>query len=665
MIMKKITFLLFLLSSIVYSQVNLQDFEAGTNAASEEIYGGFGGGLTAALDVDPTNASNQVGRIETTAGGDVWRGIFVRPQTHYFDLTTNKDVSVDVYSTSAVYFLGRIQINQNATSDENSSSAVQHTGSGWETLTFSFPAANDEYYEFVMYANVDATGAFIDGAPTVMTAYIDNVTATQGSEIPSSTQSNVTFSVDMSEYAGSFTEVNVNGTFNGWCGSCNPMTDMGNGIWEVTLPLPNGDIEYKFTVDGWTDQENFAGGETCTVTNGGFTNRALTISEDITLDTVCFNSCLACGVQPSDYNVTFSVDMSDYSGSYTEVNLNGSFNGWCGSCNAMTDMGNDIWEITLPITEGTIQYKFTLDGWTAQEEFVGGESCTITDGGFTNRVLTFSADTILDTVCFNSCEACPEPIEIPAPPVAPTFNMVSDYSTIYSSYGEAVGLVPSAFAGASEQTVSIEGDDVKQLTIPNPGGGMNLAFAPQDLAAEGFTHLYLNFYYDGTEEIGKLFNYHLQGGGANIFGQMFLEPTGRSSDGWQTINVEIASMNNGGTDPTNAISLVQIVGAGGTSPWGDLYIDNVILYKAGTLSSNDFESLDFKVFPNPTNNDWNLTSTNIINTVVVYDILGKQVLSLNPDSNEVVVDASSLRTGIYIAKIEGDNGSKTIKLVKE
>ncbi|MAB47356.1 MAG: hypothetical protein CMC05_01880 [Flavobacteriaceae bacterium] len=663
--MKKITFLIFLLSGLVYSQVNLQDFEIAQNNASEEIYGGFGAGLTAGLDVDPTNASNQVGKIETTAGGDVWRGIFVRPQTHYFDLTTNKDVTVDVYSTTAVYFLGRIQINQNGTSDENGST-VQHTGSGWETLTFSFPLANDEYYEFVMYANVDSSGAFIDGAPTVMTAYIDNVTANQGSAIPASTQSNVTFSVDMSEYAGSFTEVNVNGTFNGWCGSCNPMTDMGNGIYEVTLPLSNGDIEYKFTVDGWTAQEEFVGGEPCTVTNGGFTNRALTVSEDVTLDTVCWNSCIACGATPTDYNVTFSVDMSEYSGSFTEVDLNGSFNGWCGSCNPMTDMGNGIWEVTLPITEGTIQYKFTLDGWTAQEEFAGGESCTITDGGFTNRVLTVSGDVSLDTVCFNSCDACStvEPPTIPAPPGAPTFNSPTDYSTVYSSYGEAVGLVPSAFAGASEQTVAIEGDDVKQLAILNPGGGMNFAFAPQDLATEGFTHLYFNFYYDGTEEFGKLFNYHLQGGGANIFGQMFLEPTGRSSDGWQTVNVEIATMNNGATDPTDNISLVQIVGAGGTNPWGDLYLDNIIFYKAGSLSTNDFQTADFKVFPNPTQADWNISSSNIINSIAVYDILGKQVLSLKPNSNQVVLDASSLRSGIYITKIEGENGTKTVKLVK-
>jgi hypothetical protein len=39
-------------------------------------------------------------------------------------------------------------------------------------------------------------------------------------------QNDVTFIVDMSQYTGSTTNgVFVNGTFNNWCVSCNPMSD--------------------------------------------------------------------------------------------------------------------------------------------------------------------------------------------------------------------------------------------------------------------------------------------------------------------------------------------------------------------------------------------------------------------------------------------------------
>jgi hypothetical protein len=386
---------------------------------------------------------------------------------------------------------------------------------------------------------------------------------------------NVTFRVNMSNYIGTIaTGVFVNGSFNGWCGSCNPLTDMGNGVWQVTLPIPAGNIEYKFTIDGWNAQENFTPNDACIDPNTGdnFYNRYLQITGDVVLPAVCFNSCTPCpsnatqlvgtwklkesagslavgpalgdgswwsigaadiitraclfddsikfdangimthymdgstwleawqgtdpaacgtpvaphnGVGPfnftytageltinglgghiglakvynggeltspanapasityqitfanndntmiadinfgpgwwrfiyektqqvvvADPNITFKVDMSDYTDPIaTGVFLNGSFNNWCGNCNPMTNTSGAIWEVTLPLTAGPIQYKFTIDGWNDQEFFFGGESCvdTIADGFF-NRYYVVSADATLPTVCFASCDACP------------------------------------------------------------------------------------------------------------------------------------------------------------------------------------------------------------------------------------------------------------------
>ncbi len=219
---------------------------------------------------------------------------------------------------------------------------------------------------------------------------------------------NVTFKVDMAGYAGGpFGGVFVNGSFNGWCGGCNPMTDANNdGIWEVTLPLAAGNIDYKFTVDGWTDQEALVQGMPCTQTNFGFTNRFLAITGNTNLDVVCWNSCSNCASAPQPKDVTFTVDVSGFTGSYSGIFVNGSFNGWCGGCNPMTDMGNDIWQVTLPITADSIEYKFTADGWNAQENFSGGEPCTKTSFGFTNRFTVLNGDTNLAQVCWAQCTPC-------------------------------------------------------------------------------------------------------------------------------------------------------------------------------------------------------------------------------------------------------------------
>jgi len=73
--------------------------------------------------------------------------------------------------------------------------------------------------------------------------------------------------------------------------------------------------------------------------------------------------------------------MSQYSGpAYTTVNLNGSFNNWCGGCAVMTDPDNDgIFELMVNVsTAAPIEWKYTLDGWNGQENLTPGSACTQT-----------------------------------------------------------------------------------------------------------------------------------------------------------------------------------------------------------------------------------------------------------------------------------------------
>jgi polyisoprenoid-binding protein YceI len=226
-------------------------------------------------------------------------------------------------------------------------------------------------------------------------------------------QNDVTFKVDMNEFTGDFTEVQLNGTFNSWCGDCNPMSDDDqDGVWELTIPLEDESIEFKYTYDNWTGQETLSPGSACTITDGAFTNRVLAIEGDTVLPVVCWESCVACTGVPANALVTFKVDLSEYTGSYTSVNLNGTFNNWCGACAVMTDDDmDDVYELTISVpTMDTVEFKYTLDGWAFQEELTEGDPCTLTtidDGeSFTNRFLVLTADTVLPAVCWNACVAC-------------------------------------------------------------------------------------------------------------------------------------------------------------------------------------------------------------------------------------------------------------------
>ena len=113
----------------------------------------------------------------------------------------------------------------------------------------------------------------------------------------------------------------------------------------------------------------------------------------------------SCNYPPA--NVTFQVDMSQYAESYVfdGVYLNGSFNVWCGVCNPMTDDDGNGFDYDPEPVPGTYQYKFTLDGWNYQEEFVPGQSCTSAPKA-SSGTLTFQADFVLPAFCWESCEGC-------------------------------------------------------------------------------------------------------------------------------------------------------------------------------------------------------------------------------------------------------------------
>jgi hypothetical protein len=220
----------------------------------------------------------------------------------------------------------------------------------------------------------------------------------------------VTFQVDMQNVAG-FTTPEVNGTFNNWCGGCFTMTDVdGDNIWVGTTQLAAGTYEFKYAYDAWAGSEQLTPGDVCTVTNGGFTNRSLVIANDVVLPVVCWASCVECGSVSPPVDVTFKVDMQYETGlGFTTPEINGTFNNWCGGCAPMSDAdGDNVWEITIPLTPGTYEYKFAYDNWAGQEAMVEGSTCTITTDGFTNRVITVTDAETLAAVCWESCTLCPD-----------------------------------------------------------------------------------------------------------------------------------------------------------------------------------------------------------------------------------------------------------------
>jgi hypothetical protein len=82
------------------------------------------------------------------------------------------------------------------------------------------------------------------------------------------------------------------------------------------------------------------------------------------------------------------------------------------------------------------------------------------------------------------------------------------------------------------------------------------------------------------------------------------------------------------------------------------------------LSTGSFDSTNFKYYPNPVTDVLTVSYSNVISDVVVYNLLGQQVVTAKPNATQTQVDLSGLTAGTYMVKITSDEVTKTVKVVK-
>lgn len=93
------------------------------------------------------------------------------------------------------------------------------------------------------------------------------------------------------------------------------------------------------------------------------------------------------------------------------------------------------------------------------------------------------------------------------------------------------------------------------------------------------------------------------------------------------------------------------------------YIDDVQLAQ-GLLGVDDFSADNFSVYPNPVRDILNIQTTKTVESVVIYDVLGKVVVSTQPDAISPRIDMSELSSGAYMVNVTIDGASKTVKVIK-
>ena len=111
-----------------------------------------------------------------------------------------------------------------------------------------------------------------------------------------------------------------------------------------------------------------------------------------------------------------------------------------------------------------------------------------------------------------------------------------------------------------------------------------------------------------------------------------------------------------------------VVGYEGTSDDSedyDFHVGKFEVEAASTLGINPNETEEFTYFPNPVTSQLTLKGQSNLNKVSIYNVVGQEVLTMEPNNVEAVMDLSSLTSGAYFVKVEINNQIETIRVIKQ
>jgi len=83
-----------------------------------------------------------------------------------------------------------------------------------------------------------------------------------------------------------------------------------------------------------------------------------------------------------------------------------------------------------------------------------------------------------------------------------------------------------------------------------------------------------------------------------------------------------------------------------------------------TLSNSKNSITKIKIYPNPTNSLWYINTEQIVESILLYDTVGKLIQSFEPKTKQFEINSSSLKNGTYFIKIKSGLSLSIQKIVK-
>ena len=240
-------------------------------------------------------------------------------------------------------------------------------------------------------------------------------------------------------------------------------------------------------------------------------------------------------------------------------------------------------------------------------------------------------------------------VAAPTPPVRVATDVISIFSNAYSNVPLAE--LPTGWSQTTFTALQIQGNDTWKSVgeflgmVTNYDSGINLS---------SMEKMHIDYWTPDANPIGVKIVNTLTNPVSDAFA--FLG-TATVTGSWQSVDIDMSAFTL--TDKTKITQLL-------IDPTGPatVYIDNFYFWKA-PLSLNTFDTPKINIYPNPTSSVFTIEANEIVESVSLFNVLGQEVLSKNPNSNSVTLDIANLQTGVYVVKTMIGGVSSTSRVVKK
>ena len=96
----------------------------------------------------------------------------------------------------------------------------------------------------------------------------------------------------------------------------------------------------------------------------------------------------------------------------------------------------------------------------------------------------------------------------------------------------------------------------------------------------------------------------------------------------------------------------------------EVFAKMTVIYSATLAGIGDKKEISFRIYPNPAESQVTFESDSRIRQVGIFDLTGKQVAEIKANDVKVSANVSTLQRGIYLVRLETEDGPRVEKLHK-